>query len=255
MLQLTGTVGAQSAARLRTAARGLTAVSIALLLAGVICAYIARGETGALAHTGQGLAAFGTLVTVLALLLVGIAESSPAELTVPDEYRLQVVAAGGLPAPSWWGPLGAAALVLTITGLLVDRYTAGLGAGLLLVSAVAAAASVYRVLRARGVRAEHDGVAPLDRQTVRTARRLADFAAEHGGAQAVVENIGRYGARIALVGGDGRLGDQVVADMARGELACRVAGVELHVGEWPRELSSAVVTTRDEWWKMGKQPA
>jgi hypothetical protein len=123
------------------------------------------------------------------------------------------------------------------------------------VSAVGAAVSVFRVLRARGVRAEHDGVAPLDRQTVRTARRLTDFAGEHDGAQAVVENIGRYGARIALVGGDGRWGDQVVADTKRAELACRLAGIQAHEGEWPRELSSAVVNTRYEWWKMGKQPA
>lgn len=75
----------------------------------------------------------------------------------------------------------------------------------------------------------------------RTVRGAVDrFLRAHGGsADAVIEPVGRVGVRIALVGKDGVLGDQVVADHA---LARAVIGEfsDLESAEWDRALTSAV---------------
>ncbi len=66
------------------------------------------------------------------------------------------------------------------------------------------------------------------------------FVAAHGKpARAVVMNIGRAGARVVLVGGDGALGDVVVTDPATGEaLVAAVDGLDL--SDWEdRETTGA----------------
>lgn len=67
------------------------------------------------------------------------------------------------------------------------------------------------------------------------------FLAAHGKtARAVVENVGRAGARVVLVGEDGALGDVFVPGPAAGEaLIERIEGLE--AAEWDRETVS---TTR-----------
>ena len=66
------------------------------------------------------------------------------------------------------------------------------------------------------------------------------FVADHGGAaRAVVENIGRMGARVVLVGEDGALGDVMVPAVAVGEaLVEQVDG--LTAGEWDSETTAAL---------------
>lgn len=64
---------------------------------------------------------------------------------------------------------------------------------------------------------------------------LKSFAEEHNGAKAIIEYLGRRGARIVLVGQDGEWGDQVApaTDIAR--QACAAAGVPVENG-WERSL-------------------
>jgi hypothetical protein len=66
------------------------------------------------------------------------------------------------------------------------------------------------------------------------------FVAEHGGAaRAVVENLGRAGARIVLIGEDGRFGDMLVPDVAVGAaLVEAVDGLSPH--EWDSETTAAL---------------
>ncbi|WP_018686132.1 hypothetical protein [Actinokineospora enzanensis] len=66
-------------------------------------------------------------------------------------------------------------------------------------------------------------------------KAVAAFVAAHGRpTRAVVENIGRAGARVVLVGPDGTMGDVVVADVEAGAaLIERVDGVQ--AAEWDRE--------------------
>jgi hypothetical protein len=76
-----------------------------------------------------------------------------------------------------------------------------------------------------------------------TAKQLAAarrFVAEHGKpAKGVVENIGRAGARVVLVGADGALGDVIVPAPATGDAL--VAAVEdLEPAEWDTSTVNAV---------------
>ncbi|SDC15148.1 hypothetical protein [Actinokineospora iranica] len=65
------------------------------------------------------------------------------------------------------------------------------------------------------------------------------FVKAHGKpARAVVENIGRKGARVVLVGGDGALGDVLVPSPATGEaLVEKIDGLEL--SDWDRDAVAA----------------
>ncbi|GAA2359012.1 hypothetical protein GCM10009854_41910 [Saccharopolyspora halophila] len=66
------------------------------------------------------------------------------------------------------------------------------------------------------------------------------FVADHGGAaRAVVEGIGRMGARVVLVGEDGQLGDVMVPDVATGEaLVEKVDG--LTGSDWDADTTAAL---------------
>ncbi|WP_173079659.1 hypothetical protein [Phytohabitans rumicis] len=78
------------------------------------------------------------------------------------------------------------------------------------------------------------------------------FAAGHGGAKAVIEYVGKRGARIVLVGEDGEWADQFAdaTDVAR--QACAKAGVEVE-NEWERELMDQMRPSNDLWRSMGKR--
>src|SRR5437764_14850384 len=66
------------------------------------------------------------------------------------------------------------------------------------------------------------------------------FVRKHGSpARAVVENLGRAGARVVLIGADGALGDVMVPDVATGEAV--VAAVdELEAGQWDADTVAAL---------------
>ncbi|HLU32771.1 MAG TPA: hypothetical protein VKZ74_01935 [Natronosporangium sp.] len=64
---------------------------------------------------------------------------------------------------------------------------------------------------------------------------LKSFAAAHTGATAVIEYVGRRGARIVLIGGDGTWGDQFASATDVARRACARAGVRVE-NSWEREL-------------------
>ncbi|WP_203900942.1 hypothetical protein [Virgisporangium aliadipatigenens] len=80
---------------------------------------------------------------------------------------------------------------------------------------------------------------------------LRSFAGDHGGAKAVIEYIGRRGARIVLVGEDGVWADQFApaTDVARE--ACIKAGVAVE-NEWERELMDNMRPNTDLWRSMSR---
>jgi hypothetical protein len=81
---------------------------------------------------------------------------------------------------------------------------------------------------------------------------IKSFAAVHGGATAVIEYVGKRGARIVLVGQDGAWGDQFAeaTDVAR--FACEKAGVAVE-NEWERELMEQIRPSNDLWRSMGRR--
>jgi hypothetical protein len=78
------------------------------------------------------------------------------------------------------------------------------------------------------------------------------FATAHGGAKAVIEFVGRRGARIVLVGGDGEWGDQLAPSTDVARRACEKAGVELQ-NEWERELVELMRPSNDLWRSMSRR--
>jgi hypothetical protein len=81
---------------------------------------------------------------------------------------------------------------------------------------------------------------------------IKSFAAGHGGAKAVIEYVGKRGARIVLVGQDGEWSDQFAdgTDIARE--ACESAGVEVE-NEWERELLDQMRPSNDLWRSMSRR--
>src|SRR3954451_3410970 len=81
---------------------------------------------------------------------------------------------------------------------------------------------------------------------------IKSFAAGHGGAKAVIEYVGKRGARIVLVGQDGEWSDQFAdgTDIAR--QACENAGVEIE-NEWERELLDQMRPSNDLWRSMSRR--
>jgi hypothetical protein len=81
---------------------------------------------------------------------------------------------------------------------------------------------------------------------------IKSFAADHGGAKAVIEYVGRRGARIVLVGEDGVWEDQFAGGTDIAREACVTAGVEVQ-NEWERELIEQMRPSNDLWRSMGRR--
>ena len=82
---------------------------------------------------------------------------------------------------------------------------------------------------------------------------IKSFAVGHGGAKAVIEYVGKRGARIVLVGEDGEWTDQFAAEgTAAARKACDAAGVEVE-NEWERELMEQMRPSNDLWRSMSRR--
>src|SRR3712207_692784 len=81
---------------------------------------------------------------------------------------------------------------------------------------------------------------------------IRSFAAEHGGARAVIEYVGKRGARIVLVGEDGEWADQFAEGTDVARQACATAGVEVE-NEWERELMEQMRSSNDLWRSMARR--
>ncbi|HEY0699960.1 MAG TPA: hypothetical protein VGD43_19380 [Micromonospora sp.] len=81
---------------------------------------------------------------------------------------------------------------------------------------------------------------------------ISSFAAGHGGAKAVIEYVGKRGARIVLVGEDGAWADQFAAGTDIARLACATAGVTVE-NAWERELMDQMRPSNDLWRSMSRR--
>jgi hypothetical protein len=239
--------------------RLLTGVGVAYLVAAVAIAFGLRDDTGAVLWVPVLLALAGVVLVAVVLARMVRRESRLDDLRVPDRYRDQVRRQPGLHSPSWWGPAAAAAACVAVTGAYVAPFLGGVGTGLFLAALGVGAAELLRDQRARVVGPDEPGEARLDRDAVRLARRVLQFAEERAvrgpdgvdaGVDAVLEGVGRYGVKVVLVGADGRVGDLLVRDMPRAQLVCELAGARVHE-TFSRELSGRMHNTRYEWQRMG----
>ncbi len=82
---------------------------------------------------------------------------------------------------------------------------------------------------------------------------IKSFAAGHGGAKAVIEYVGKRGARIVLVGSDGAWGDQFAEDTVQSPARpAPQAGVAVE-NAWERELMDQMRPSNDLWRSMARR--
>jgi hypothetical protein len=81
---------------------------------------------------------------------------------------------------------------------------------------------------------------------------MKTFAQVHGGARAVVEYVGRRGARIVLVGEDGEWADYFAEGTDKAREACIAAGLKVD-NEWERELIEQMRPSNDLWRSMSRR--
>ena len=84
------------------------------------------------------------------------------------------------------------------------------------------------------------------------AAGIKTFSTVHGGARAVIEYVGRRGARIVLVGEDGEWVDYFVSGTDVARQACTEAGVDVD-NEWERGLIEQMRPSNDLWRSMSRR--
>lgn len=78
---------------------------------------------------------------------------------------------------------------------------------------------------------------------------LRAFAADRQGpATAVINYLGRNGARIVVIAGDGTFGDAIVSSIQAAAEVCAKAGIA--VGTWDRETTARITPTPADRIKM-----
>lgn len=97
---------------------------------------------------------------------------------------------------------------------------------------------------------QDSGAAPTVTAPKHVIAAVRTFVTEHGGpATAVIQPVGYSGVRITLVGQDGVLGDQVVADLPTAEaVIAHVDGVT--TSGWERSITSIATPQPGHWQKM-----
>jgi len=100
---------------------------------------------------------------------------------------------------------------------------------------------------------EKAGAGPaLSDADARAVGRLREFAARFDGDEvAVIEHLGRVGARIVIVATDGQFGDVIVSSVTAARQVCERAGVQ--VGDWDRELTARVTPTPEDRRRMASR--
>jgi hypothetical protein len=155
-----------------------------------------------------------------------------------------------LPGPSWYPAAYGVALPVLVFGLVLHSWLI-LGIGIALVVLTTIGWALESVKEYRREIAHHKPAGPLpDEATLELARQVLAFRRDHGGADSVVQHLGRGAAEIVLVGKDGAWGSLVVRDVAQAREACAIAGTDVHQA-WPGGLGGRVRTGPDQWVAMG----
>jgi hypothetical protein len=153
-----------------------------------------------------------------------------------------------LPGPSWYPAFYGAALLVLVLGLVFNRWVLVAGVALFVLTTIGWGAESVRDYRREVAHHRPETLPPT--AAIELAQQVVGFRQRHGGADCVVQHLGRGRAEIVLVGGDGAWGNLVGADVAVAREACALAGTAVHAG-WPSGLGSRIRTGETEWVEMG----
>lgn len=96
-----------------------------------------------------------------------------------------------------------------------------------------------------------DSAERTSRQDADAETRIGRFAAAHPGTIAVVDHVGRVGARVVVIAPSGEFGDALASSVQAGLAACEKAGIE--VRQWDRETTGLLTPSQADRVRMGSR--
>jgi hypothetical protein len=153
-----------------------------------------------------------------------------------------------LPGPSWYPAFYGVSLLVLVLGLVFDKRVLIAGAVLTVLTTVGWGVESVKDYRREVAHHKPEVLPPVP--AIELAHQVLDFTQAHGGADCVVQHVGRGRAEIVLVGADGGWGTLAAPDVALGREACALAGTTVH-DAWPSGLGNRVRTTELDWIAMG----
>ena len=237
---------------MRTASRVFFWLGLFGLLACVIFAASSRFQLDNL----QGVMTLGAFFLACMFLAKFLGQQGTIELdglTLPGADEAHEDEEIHLPGPSWYPAFyGVAALVLMF-GLVLDHRVALAGGVLIVLTTVGWGIESVQDYRREIAHTKPHGTLP-SQAAIELAHRVLAFRRAHGGADAVVQHVGRGSGEIVLVGADGAWGNLLGHDVAVAREACALADTRLHT-TWPSGLGTRVVTGEEQWRAMGGESA
>jgi hypothetical protein len=237
----------------RTASRVFRSIGLFGLFACLVFAAAYRFDLAKM----QGPFILGMFFLACLFLAVFLGRQGSIELdglTLPGAHDEHADEEIHLPGPSWWPAAYGVAGLLLMLGFVV-------GKGLLIAGIVALVLTTigWGVESVRDYRREIAHAAapagPLPAPAaIDLAHRVLAFSRDHGGADAVVQHVGRGSGEVVLVGADGAWGSLLAPTVALGREACALADTTLHE-RWPSGLGARVRTGDAQWRAMGGESA
>lgn len=236
---------------MRTASRVFFSIGLFGLIADLIFATGNRFQYSRI----QGpliLTFFFVACMYISLLLRRQGQLDVEGLTLPEAHDAHDDGEIHLPGPSWYPAFYGVTLLLVVMGLVFDHRILIAGIVLTVLTTIGWGVESVRDYRREIAHHRPEVLPPVP--AIALAQRVLAFRREHGGADAVVQHLGRGGAEIVLVGSDGGWGSLVTRDVATAREAAALAGTTLHDG-WPSGLGARVRTGEEQWRAMGGESA
>lgn len=237
---------------MRTASRVFFAIGLFALIADVIFASGARWHLTKLPQGPVILTFFMVACFYISLLMrrQGAIELDGLALPEPEGAHDEEI---HLPGPSWWPAAYGVAGFTLVWGLVFKPAVLIAGIVLLVLTTIGWGLESVRDYRREIAHAKPHGPLPPV-PAIELAHEIVAFRRLHGGADAVVQHLGRGGAEVVLVGADGAWGSLVARDVALARTAAELAGTTLHTS-WPSGLGARVRTGEEQWRAMGGEGA
>jgi hypothetical protein len=203
-------------------------------------------------HNRQGtaiLTAFTLACFLLAKMLDAQADVDLDGLTLPGAHDAHEDEEIHLPGPSWYPAFYGVALMVLVLGLVFDPRVLIAGIVLTVLTTIGWAVESVHDYRREIAHAKPHGPLPPP-EAIDLAHLVLAFKRDHGGADSVVQHLGRGAAEVVLVGADGTWGNLTARDVTIARTACALADTTVH-DTWPSGLGARVRTTEDDWRAMG----
>ncbi len=235
---------------MRTASRVFGAIGLFGLIVGLGFSLAGRWEfrQGTAILTAFTLACF-----LLAKMLGAQADVDLDGLTLPgahDEHEDEEI---HLPGPSWYPAFYGVTLLVLMLGLVFSKPVLIAGVVLTVLVTIGWGVESVHDYRREIAHAKPHGPLPSP-EAIDLAHLVLAFKRDHGGADTVVQHLGRGAAEVVLVGADGQWGTLTARDVALAREACALADTTVH-DAWPSGLGARVRTGEDEWIAMGGERA